>query len=232
MPMMRPLRHAALMLFAALLLVPGAPRAASLFLSPSLFGGTESIVTFEEGSLPVSGPFTSVGGVGFLLLDTDTNDSTGFGPTIANDGSGVFAREFGPSSGRFLNMISVQTGDFFNDLRITLPSMVLAIAMEIRSGQPGNDVDDLTFELYAGATAIATLTTPIRGQTNFLFYGIESDTAFDTLVIRQRPDARFGIDNLRYGNPGAQPVPEPGALALFAGALGLLGAARRRVRPA
>jgi hypothetical protein len=225
-------RLPALLLALAIALAPGAPRAASLFLNPSVFGGAESIVTFEEGSLPVSGAFTAVGGVGFLLLDTDTNDSTGFGPTIANDGGGVFAREFGPSSGRFLNMISVQTGDFFNDLRITLPTLVRAIAMEIRSGQPGNDMRDLTFELRAGATALGSLTTPIRGQTNFLFYGIENDVPFDTLVIRQRPDARFGIDNLRYGNPTAQPVPEPGALALLAGALGLMGLTARRVRRA
>jgi hypothetical protein len=220
--------RAFLLLLAALLLAPATPRAASLFLNPSLFGGTESLVTFEEGSLPVSGAFTAVGGVGFLLLDDGTNTSTGFGPTIANDPTGVFTREFGPTTGRFLNMISVQTGDFFNDLRITLPTMVRAIAMEIRSGQPGNDMRDLTFELYAASLPVGTLTTPIRGQSNFLFYGVENTLPFDTLVIRQDPDARFGLDNLRYGNPTAQPVPEPGALMLLAGALGMLGLARRR----
>lgn len=228
--MPRPARLA-LLLLAVLLVAPAAPRAASLFLNPSVFGGTETIVTFEEGSLAPSTPFTSLGGVGFLLLDTDTNTSTGFGPTISDDSRGILGREFGPSNRRFLNTISVQTGDFFNDLRITLPRLVRAIAMEIRSGGPANDIRDLTFELYAGATAVGGLTTPIRGHSSFYFYGIENDVEFDTLVIRQRPDSRLGLDNLRYGNPTSQPVPEPGALALFAGALALMGLARR-VRPA
>jgi hypothetical protein len=219
----------ALALLAGLLLPPAAPRAASLFLNPAVFGGGETLVTFDEGSLPASGAFTSIGGVGFMMLSAGTNTATGFGPTIASTPNSVFSREFGPTDGpRFLNTINVQTGGFDTDLRITLPTVVRAIAMEIRSGQPGNDMRDLTFELYAGTTAVGSLTTPIRGQTNFLFYGIENDVAFDTLVIRQRPDERFGIDNLRYGNPGSQPVPEPGALALLLAGLGMAGIVRRR----
>ncbi len=199
----------------ALVGVRGAEATVMLFNSPDAFTGNETLVEFDELGVPPSRPIESGKGVTFSLLEQNTLIDTGFAPTAARAPNTTYAREFPPRDGPiFLNTINVNALE--TDLQIDFGEQVRRVSAEIRSGQTLNEVDDLTFELYLRDILISDLTIPIRGQDDFFFYGLESDTDFDRWVIRQRPDERFDLENLRFE------VPEPGILVMLGGGLLLL----------
>lgn len=187
------------------------------FLTPTSFSRQETLIQFDGIGIPPSSEFRSVGGVGFSLLELGTLTDTGFGPTVAGAPNSTYAREFPPRDGPiFLNTISFRAFDV--DLAIDFPVSVSRVAAEIRSGQSVNNVRDLSFELYRQGLLIAQTTLPIRGQNDFFFYGVESSVGFDRWVIRQQPDSRFDLENLRY-----EEVPEPATVVFTVIALaGLL----------
>lgn len=206
----------------ALGVISGADATVMLFNTPDAFTGNETLIEFDELGIPPSSPIESGKGVTFSLLEQNTLIDTGFAPTAARAPNTTYAREFPPRDGPFfLNTINFNA--FETDLMIDFGKKVRRVAGEIRSGKISNEVNDLTFELYMHDTLIANLTLPIRGQDDFFFYGLESTTDFDQWVIRQRPDERFDLENLRFE------VPEPGILFLIGGGL-LLLIWRRRVR--
>jgi len=200
----------------------------TVFPTPTSFSGQEILIQFDGIGLPSSSEFRSLGGVGFSLVELGTLIDTGFGPTVASAPDSTYAREFPPRNGPiFLNTINPRALDV--DLAIDFPVSALRVAAEIRSGQTLNDVRDLTFELYRQTVLIAQTTLLIRGQNDFLFYGLESSVGFDRWVIRQRPDSRFGLENLRY-----EEIPEPATVMLtVVGLAGLLvrGRAARSSHP-
>ena len=182
-----------------------ADAAPTLFLTPADFLGHETLITFDDLGLSPPAEIRSGGDVGFELLELGTLIDTGFGPRSR-------ARRTVPTRGsssrvtaRFLNTINFSVDAA--DLEIDCPLLVSRAAAEIRSGQTGNVVSDLTFELYRQGLLVGAMTVPIRGQDDFFFYGIASPVSFDSWVIRQRPDDRFALENLRF-------IPEPGTLLL------------------
>lgn len=196
------------------------------FFSPAGFGGTEALITFDDAGLPSNTEFREISGVGFALVESGTITDTGHGPTMASAPDSTYDREFPPRDGPFfLNTINFDA--LGTDLLISFPNPINRVAAEIRSGQTQNDVRDLSFELYRAGTLVGDLTIPIRGQNDFFFYGLASSDAFDRWVIRQRPDERFDLENLRY-----EAIPEPGTLVVLLTGLGLLLSvyrARKRV---
>jgi hypothetical protein len=207
----------------SLLTIAGAHATTTVFLDPSRFSGQEVLIQFDGSGLSPSDEFRSLDSVQFALLDLDTLNDTGFGPTLASAPNSTFPREFPPTDGPdFLSTINPSADDV--DLQITLPGPVTRVAAEIRSGQAINDVDDLTFELYNGSTLVGSTTLAIRGLDNFFFYGLESTEAFDRWVIRQRPDSRFELENLRFEVPDSIGTP------LILCVLGFVLAAGRRRR--
>ncbi len=203
----------------------GTVNAAPLVLSnPSQFSGGETLITFDGLGSSNSLEISSINGVGFTLLQVNTLTSTGFAPTLASAPNSTYAREFAPNDGPFFlsTISSDQNAPLFADLRITLPGTANRIGMEIRSGQAANLVDDLSFEFYLGNTLVEQYNSPIRGQENFFFYGFESTLNFDSWVIRQSPDSRFGLENLRFEPVTVASVPEPsGLILLCSGILGM-----------
>jgi len=199
---------------------------AILFFNPALFAGHETLVEFDGLGLLPSREFRSAGGVEFALLELGSLVDTGHGPSAAAAPNGTYSREFPPRDGRvFLNTITISK-PLGSDLQLDFPQVVSRVAAEIRSGPASADVSDLTFELYRDAVLVAAMTVPIRGQDNFLFYGLSSNIGFDRWVIRQRLDPRFDLENLRFQVATA---PEPGTLALLSLGLAGLGLSRRRI---
>ncbi len=210
--------------------LPGAASAAlTTFASPAAFAPGATFIGFDGGGVAPGAAFRSLGGVGFALLTQGTLTDTGFGPSIAGGPNSTIPRAFAPTDGiLFLNTIN-SNGPFFADLRITLPGLFGAIAFELSGGGGLGVPDTLSFEVYRGATPLGTLSGGTASLRSFAFHGIASDTAFDTLVIRQTPDSRFLLENLRFGSlQPAVAVPGPGALPVLAVAILGLGLARRR----
>lgn len=199
------------------------------FSNPAAHGPGTTLITFDECCPVSSEPIGSLGGVTFSLLTQGTMTANGFAPTFSGAPQSTYAREFPPYNGPFfLNTIAGIGAPFDSDLLVMLPSAVTAISAEIRSDMAlNNDVDDLLFELYDGNTPVGSLTRGIRGQDNFFFYGLASETPFDRWVIRQTPDTRFALENLRFGSVAK--VPEPSVLSLLVvSAIPLLWSRRSR----
>jgi hypothetical protein len=220
---------------AALAFGPAGPAQAALtsFSNPSAFAPGVALVTFDEPGLLPNQAFRSVAGVGFERLTTGTLIGEGLGPSIAGAPNSTIPRAFAPTNGtQFLNTINAG-GAFASDLRITLPALFGAIAFELVGGGGLGVPDTVTFEVFRGSTSLGTVAGGTVNPRAFAFFGIASDTSFDSLVIRQQPDTRFLLENLRYGalQPAAA-VPGPGALPVLAAALFALGLARRAGRNA
>jgi hypothetical protein len=206
-------------------LVSAEPASAAIieFSTPAAFSGAQTLVQFDELGLPAASEFRAVSDVGFALLERESLIDTGFGPTLAYAPDTTYAREFPPRDGpAFLNTINFAAAGA--DLQIDFALLVSRVAAEIRSGRSGNDVGGLTFELYRAGVLVGARTSAIRGQDDFFFYGLASTVPFDRWVIRQRPDDRIGLDNLRYETP------EPGSVLLSVGVAGII--ALRRKYPA
>ncbi|MCC5830376.1 MAG: hypothetical protein JJU36_13105 [Phycisphaeraceae bacterium] len=99
-------------------------------------------------------------------------------------------------------------------------------------------LDDIHFSFFSGGTMIKQIVVPSKGHMDFFFYGFASSQPFDRLVVGNRPDSRFGLDNIRYGYEGFVPtgdptaVPEPISAGLvLVGMAALLPALGRRRRP-
>lgn len=176
------------------------------FLTPADFLGHETLITFDDLGLSPPAGIRSGGDVGFELLELGTLIDTGFGPTLASAPNSTYAREFEPRDGTLPEHDQLLRGRRRSRDR-DFPLLVSRAAAEILSGQTGNVVSDLTFELYRQGLLVGAMTVPIRGQDDFFFYGIASPVSFDSWVIRQGPDDRFALENLRF-------VPEPGTLLL------------------
>ena len=168
-----------------------------LLKTPTQFHGTETLITFDGAGLPMNGEVRSVDNVQFWLLKRDSRVTIPAAPTGASAPHNSMPREFPPQTGDvFLNTINVRASNV--DLEIRFPKLVRRAAVEIRSGQAGNDARELTFELYRGDVPVGVKTVPVRGLGKFFFYGVESNQDFDRWVIRQRSDTRFFFENLRF----------------------------------
>ncbi|HEY1717573.1 MAG TPA: hypothetical protein VGH42_04665 [Verrucomicrobiae bacterium] len=165
--------------------------------NPNEFNPTATLITFA-GLNPVTEP-TNVAGVRLILQN-------GQGPDVAFDPSPI--REFGPSEQTIIQNIA----SGFSDLNIYFPSPTFQLGFEMRTWPSENII--LTF--YSLDSVIDTLTVPTRTTTSdslspLLFYGFQSSTTFDHLLIAVRgPNSDFlEIDNLRF-----TAVPEPGVMLL------------------
>jgi hypothetical protein len=170
---------------------------------------------------------TSFGGVGFQYV----GQPAGSGLSGAIDLSPP--REFGPQEGTILNQFQFGT----QGVRMTFPSPINRLAFELRTIPNAGGV--LSLDLFSSGTLVDSFTIPNRetntgGLGTYFFYGFQSDTLFDQVVLRGPGDGRFGLDNLRFENAGVAAVPEPGTLTLLGlGAFGVLGYGwRRRAGPA
>jgi hypothetical protein len=94
-----------------------------------------------------------------------------------------------------------------------------------------DDIQRTQFELFNGATLIATLTPPIVSGQVDQFYGFVAGAGQSITSLRTKYVAgdAFGIDNVAIVS--AAKVPEPGNLALMGlGLLGLVFARRRTAK--
>jgi hypothetical protein len=183
--------------------------------SPSEFAPAATLITFA-GLAPTGQP-TNVAGVGLILQN-------GRGPDVALDPSRV--REFGPSEGTIIQNIA----SGFSDLNIYLPRPVFQCGFELRTWPS----ESITLSFYSSASLLDTLTVPTRTTDTgpsapLLFYGFESSTTFDHLLIAVRgPSSNFlELDNLRFAT-----VPEPDTLPLVGVGLALYGAVRSKLAAA
>lgn len=133
--------------------------------------------------------------------------SNGQGPDVDYDPSPL--REFGPAEGTAIQNIA--SGEL--DMTLSFPSPILELGFEMRTFT--NVAISLTF--FSGNETLQTLSVPTRtlpgGPLELYFYGFESDTPFDRVLVGIEGSARyndyFEMDNLQFG------VPEPSAPALL-----------------
>lgn len=163
------------------------------FFDPSPYDGSEGLIDFDNQGVRPFDELDRVNAVMFNLLDEGTLNDTGEGPTGASIPNTTNAREFAPFDGPvFINF------GFGVDLELRFDNPINTASAEIRT-RPSSVVEEtLTFELYNGGNFISSVTIDDRGGDDFFSYGVQSTVPFDRLIIRNRPDQRLGMDNLRY----------------------------------
>jgi len=178
-------------------------------INPNEFAPNSILITFA-GLQPFAEP-TNFAGVGFILQN-------GNGPDVAWDPGPV--REFGPSERTIIQNIA----SGFSDLNIYFPGKISDFGFDMRTWPSEN----INLSFYSSGSLLQTLTIPTRTTTSdplspLLFYGFQSSTAFDHLLVAVRgPNENFlELDNLIF-----TPAPESGVIALAT--LGCAGLALRR----
>ena len=160
------------------------------FFDLSPYDGSEGLIDFDNQGVRPFDELDRINSVEFNLVDEGTLNDAFEGPTGASSG---IAREFAPLDGPvFINF------QFGVDLELRFDNPINTASAEIRTGSSTTEDETLTFELYNGGNFISSVTVDERSGSSFFFYGVQSTDAFDRLIIRVRPDNRFGIDNLRY----------------------------------
>lgn len=166
------------------------------FSDPEIYQGSETLITFDDSRYSVFDEVGLIGAVGFRLLDEGTLSDSGQGPQVASAPNTTYAREFPPSDGaRFIQVA------FDRDLEIRFGKLINTVSAEIRARPITFSPETLTYELYAGDRLVSTTTIPDRTggkYGDFFSYGVQSALVFDRLVIRNRLDERFALDNLRF----------------------------------
>lgn len=171
------------------------------FFDLSPFDGSEDLIDFDNQGIRPFDQLNRINSVVFNLVDEGTLNDTGQGPTGASIPNTTNAREFAPFDGSvFFNF------QFGVDLELRFDNPINTASAEIRTRRSSSASETLTFELYNGASFVSSVTIDDRGGDDFFSYGVQSNDLFDRLIIRNRPDQRFGMDNLRYGLV-ADPVP-------------------------
>jgi hypothetical protein len=168
-----------------------------VFLSPDAFEGSPRLVSFE-GQGREGCEVRRIEYAGFELVKHDSDKTTGAAPTVRMVSNTLCAREFPPQDGpSCLRNVSEYVPN--TDLQIRFEESLKRMAVEIRSCA-SQDARELRFELYKGIFdgPIGVATVKVRGVDKFYFYGVESDVAFDRVIIRQLPGDQFDMDNLRY----------------------------------
>ncbi len=164
------------------------------FFDLSPYDGSEQLITFDDAGFAPSNTVNRISPVSFNLLDEGTRNDTGQGPTAASAPNAVYNREFDPSDGSmFINF------GFDVDLELRFDNAINTVSAEIRTRASLTGDETLTFELYSGDDFVSSATVDDRGGFHFFSYGVQSTELFDRLIIRNRQDQRFDLENLRFG---------------------------------
>ena len=199
----------------ALVFSATAASAATIALTnPNQFSGNETLLDFSGAS----GSLSTYGGVAFDLV----------GPY---NGVGVWsesaARQFGPAENTALNNFPSGAVNY-PALQITFASFVNRVGFEARSNVGDNY--NITLSLVSNNSVVGNITIGTQGASQYYFYGIQSDVAFDRLVFdpQNNVNGAFALDNLRFESTSSA-VPDGGMMVAMLGlALGALGLLRRK----
>lgn len=214
---------------AAALAVLGSAHADSIVSTTSTFTGT--VITFNEydelvtaGPLDVgpalgndvwftSSPFTIVGANAQDLGDNGLWGARDLGPTPTGDGNFLASQFVTPigSLNFFFSDPVAQVGAYMNQFQdIGTPAGMITLIAYDQSGS--------TIETFSFASD-----TPFDSYNEGMFLGFSRPTA--DIYGFGVANGSFVLDDLTYS---MQPVPEPAALAMLLGGLGLIAARRRR----
>jgi len=173
---------------------PSAPAQVMTFFNLTPYDGSEELIDFDSAGVRPFDQVHRVSSVGFNLLDEGTLNDTRQAPTGASIPNTSSAREFAPFDGSvFFNF------GFDVDLELRFDNPINTASAEIRARRSSSPEQTLTFELYNGNNFISSVTVDDRGGDDFFSYGVQSTELFDRLIIRNRDDQRFSMDNLRFG---------------------------------
>lgn len=181
-------------IFTATSLAAEARAQAVPFFDLSPFDGSEELITFDGVGVSPSDDVDRISSVNFNLVDEGTLNDAGQLPRGASAPNTTFAREFAPFDGNFF----INFG-FDVDLDLRFDNPINTVSAEIRARQTFMQDETLTFELYNGVNFVSSVAVCDRGGGDFFSYGVQSPDLFDRVIIRNRDDQRFSLENLRFG---------------------------------
>lgn len=164
------------------------------FFDLSPYDGSEELIEFDGAGFSPPDMVDRISSVSFNLVDVGTLNDSGELPRGASAPNTTFAREFAPFDGNFF----INFG-FDVDLDLRFDNPINTVSAEIRTRQSLTQDETLTFELYNGANFVSSVTVCDRGGFDFFSYGVQSSGLFDRVIIRNREDQRFSLENLRFG---------------------------------